>query len=275
MDTYSLSAQLASKVVTRAFSTSFSSAITLFSKDIQQDIYNIYGLVRVADEVVDSYQGAEAAGILDALEAEVYATLSRGFSANVIVHAFCLTAAKFSVNQQLIEPFFASMRMDLTKKRFNAKEYKIYIYGSAEVVGLMCLKVFTQGNDADYKKLTPGACALGAAFQKVNFLRDIKDDYQARGRYYFPAGSYEEFGEVEKAAIILDIQKDFIAAQAAITNLPDNSRQATQLSYDYYHQLLTTLQKTPAKEIRNRRIRVSRAVKARLLLKSKAKRYAS
>jgi len=273
MDNYTTSAQRASKVVTETFSTSFSSAITLFSKDIQQDIYNIYGLVRVADEVVDTYQGPEAAQILDELEKEVYATLERGFSANVIVHAFGITARTFAIDQNLIAPFFASMRMDLTTKRFTTKEYQTYIYGSAEVVGLMCLKVFTQGSKTTYQQLAKGASALGAAFQKVNFLRDIKDDYQTRGRYYFPTGSFDTFGESEKTAIIAEIQKDFTVARLAIAKLPDNARFATQLAYDYYRQLLKTLQNTPADQIRDRRIRVSRAIKLRLLIKSRLRSY--
>lgn len=268
-DHYTQSAQKASQIVTKTFSTSFSSAITLFSPDVQQDIYNIYGLVRVADEVVDTYQEPAAAQILNDLEQEVYQTLARGFSANIIVHAFCLTAQKFTITKSLIKPFFDSMRMDLSKKTFTKQEYQLYIYGSAEVVGLMCLRVFVGGDDAQYSQLEKGASALGAAFQKVNFLRDLKDDYQTRGRYYFPIGSFETFNENHKAKIIEDINQDFKVAHTAIKKLPPNCQKATELAYQYYQQLLKQLADTPAAVILQKRLSVSRSTKLQLLMKAK------
>lgn len=269
MDDYRISAEKASKVLTQTFSTSFSSAITLFTEPVQQDIYNIYGLVRVADEVVDTYQGSDAGILLADLETEVYRALDRGFSANIIVQAFCETASKYSIDASLIGPFFESMRIDLTKKTFTNKEYKSYIYGSAEVVGLMCLKVFTGGDKERYRQLRGGAMALGSAFQKVNFLRDIKDDYETRGRYYFPEGSFQDFDEKQKQEVITDIKKDFQSASVAIEQLPDNARFATQLAFSYYNTLLSVIQRTPVSEIKKRRVSVSRFVKFRLLLKAK------
>ena len=273
MDDYLKSAQLASKVVTQTFSTSFSSAITLFSESIRQDIYNIYGLVRVADEIVDSYQGDEAEDILNQLEQEVYQSIKRGFSANVIVQSFCITANRYSIDKSLIEPFFSSMRMDLTIKTFSKEEYKNYIYGSAEVVGLMCLKVFVDGEDKEFNNLKEGVCALGSAFQKVNFLRDIKDDYNTRGRYYFPVGSFENFSEQIKSSIIDDIEKDFKVAQEAIEKLPKNARFATRLAFDYYNQLLSKLKITPADEIKNTRISVSKTTKLKILMRVKLAKH--
>lgn len=275
MEEFSRSAQAASRTVTQTFSTSFSSAITLFPKAIQQDIYNIYGLVRVADEVVDSYQGPDAAAILDELEREVYQSLKRGFSANLIVHAFVLTARQYSIGKDLIKPFFASMRMDLTQKTFSTKQYRNYIYGSAEVVGLMCLKVFVDGDNQQYIKLRPGATALGAAFQKVNFLRDIKDDYQQRGRYYFPIGSFASFNDSTKQKIITDIEKDFTVASKAISQLPETARFATQLAYDYYSQLLKLLKQTPAQTITTQRLSVHKLSKLKLAFKAKLRRHGS
>lgn len=269
MDVYSQGAQLASMQITRAFSTSFSSAITLFSKDIQQDIYNIYGLVRVADEVVDTYCGADADKVLALLEQEVYSALNRNFSANIIVHAFCQTAQQYRIDPTLIAPFFESMRMDLTKKSYKANEYDQYIYGSAEVVGLMCLKIFTANDETSYKQLQKGACALGSAFQKVNFLRDIKDDYETRGRYYFPEGSFEAFDDKQKNKIITDIEADFKVAKTAISRLPDSARFATRLAFDYYNELLNILKKTSAANIKQHRVSVSRTTKLRLLARAK------
>lgn len=273
MEEYSLSSGCASKVVTQTYSTSFSSAISLFSTDIQQDIYNIYGLVRVADEIVDTYQGRDSGKILNDLESEVYEALKRSFSSNVIVQAFVDTARKFSITVELIAPFFESMRMDLTKKVYSEQDYKLYIYGSAEVVGLMCLKVFVQGDARQYQQLKQGASALGAAFQKVNFLRDIKDDYETRGRYYFPIGSYKTFSEDAKQAIVADIEKDFALAKKSIDELPENAKYATTLAYKYYQKLLKILRNTPSEEILKSRVSVGRFTKLRLLTTTKIASY--
>lgn len=267
---YTTSAERASKTLTRTFSSSFSSAITLFDASIQQDIYNIYGLVRIADEIVDTYQGHDAGVLLDELEIEVYNAIKRGFSANIIVQAFIETARSFGISQDLIAPFFTSMRMDLEPVIYDQKTYEQYIYGSAEVVGLMCLRVFVAGDQNAYEQLVAGARALGAAFQKVNFLRDIKDDYDSRGRYYFPYGSYQHFDDATKNRIIADIEQDFTVAEAYIKQLPTSARSATRLAYDYYWALLKELSVHSAAEIAAKRFSVKKQVKMKLLLKAKA-----
>ncbi len=272
---YTISARQASKVVTQTFSSSFSSAITLFGTDIRQHIYNIYGLVRVTDEVVDTYKGPDAKKVLDDFELEVYAALKRGFSANIIIHAFIETAVAYQIKKDLIEPFFVSMRMDLKPVRFTQKTYDDYIYGSAEVVGLMCLRVFVQGDEEQYHALSDGAKALGAAFQKVNFLRDIHDDYVVRNRYYFPYGSFETFNDKLKDQILADIQQDFNNAQTYIEKLPKSARRATRLAYQYYEALLHELAKKPASSIASERVRVSSYKKASLLIRAKVLPYGS
>lgn len=273
MDEYDRAAQLASTVITQTYSTSFSSAIKLFHKPLRPHIYNIYGLVRIADEIVDTYQEADSAQLLDDLESEVYAALERGFSTNVVVQSFCITANSFSISKNLIKPFFASMRMDLHKKTFTAGQYKTYIHGSAEVIGLMCLKVFVGGDQAQYTSLENGAAALGSAFQKVNFLRDLCDDYTTRGRYYFPIGSFETFDDVTKSKIISNIRADFKQAAPAIAKLPPSAQSATQLAYTYYSRLLRKLERTPASTIRQNRVRLNRATKLWLLTRVKLGLY--
>lgn len=273
MDEYDQAAQLASKVVTQTYSTSFSSAIRLFSKPLRPHIYNIYGLVRITDEIVDTYQQTDAGQLLDDLEDEVYAALKRGFSTNVTVQAFCLTANSFSIDKSLIKPFFASMRMDLHKKTFTAAQYKTYIHGSAEVIGLMCLKVFVDGDQAQYTSLKNGAAALGSAFQKVNFLRDLADDHVTRGRYYFPIGSFETFDDKTKTKIINDIRADFKRAEPAVAKLPSEARPATRLAYTYYSRLLHKLEQAPASTITQKRVRLNRATKVWLVTRVKLGLY--
>lgn len=274
MTDYDIASERSSKTVTETFSTSFSSAITLFASDIQQDIYNIYGLARVADEIVDTYQGKGAEEMLNSLKVETYQAIKLGFSHNIVVHAFALTARKYSINKDLIDPFFYSMKMDIEKKAYSQKEYQKYIYGSAEVVGLMCLKVFVKGDQKEYQKLQKGAAALGSAFQKVNFLRDIKDDYETRGRFYFPGIEISEFNEQNKQKIIKDIEKDFKLAKASIDILPSNSRFATGLAYSYYQELLKELKNKTAEQILEKRTSVSKLRKLRLLTKAKLRMHA-
>ena len=209
MELYSKVSSLLAQLLTRKYSSSFSSASRLFPKQVQIHIYNIYGLVRVADEIVDTYDGNGKRALLDNLEQEVYDAIERGFSANPIVQAFSETAKSNAITKELIAPFFESMRMDISQKSFNKQEYETYIYGSAEVIGLMCLKVFCEHSGGTYKTLKPGAQRLGAAYQKVNFLRDMAADYMELGRVYFPNVTYENFNEHEKLAIINDIHTDF------------------------------------------------------------------
>lgn len=273
MDNYTASAEHASRIVTETFSGSFSSAITLLDRSIQQPIYNIYGLVRIADEIVDSYQGVYMEEQLNALEEEVYAATERAFSTNIIVHAFAKTARQYGITPELIAPFFASMRMDIEAHSFSTDEYASYIYGSAEVVGLMCLKVFTHSNDALYEELKAGACALGAAYQKINFLRDMKDDHEIRQRFYFPNTSYEAFDEAAKSVVVYDIQNNLALAVTAANRLPKNSRHATRLSYQYYAALLEKLERTPVASLKEQRLSVSKWTKLGFLLRARAGSY--
>lgn len=268
MELYDNVAYENSKQLTLSFSTSFGISSRLLGKSVRPHIYAIYGLVRIADEIVDTYKGTDAGQLLDDLEAEVYTAIQRGYSSNPIVHAFALSAAKYTIDKPLIQPFFASMRMDLTPRLYHPKEYQNYIHGSAEVVGLMCLKVFC-GDDKDmYNTLQNGAAALGSAYQKVNFLRDMATDYTVLGRLYFPDVAYETFDEVAKQSIVSDIKNDFTKAHAAIKVLPSSSRKATMTSYIYYNDLLRKLENTPVATIKSTRIRLPSRRKAALLLRS-------
>lgn len=241
--------------VTKAYSTSFSAATRLFPHTVQPHIYNIYGLVRVADEIVDSYEGKDAPELLDNLESEVYQSIKTGYSSNLIVHAFAQTAREFGIDKNLVAPFFASMRADLTEKTFTQQAYKTYIYGSAEVVGLMCLRVFTPEQKL-YDRLAPGAQSLGSAFQKVNFLRDFADDWTRLGRCYFPNVTFESFDNTMLEKILKDIETDFAKAHKAIDQLPPHAKPAVQLAYNYYMKLLGTLKQQSADDIKKTRYRV-------------------
>lgn len=266
MELYSDVAAMLSGILTKQYSTSFSAASSLFPASLRRQIFNIYGFVRIADEVVDTYQGRDSAQLLDALETECYEAIKRGFSTNPIVQAFADTAGKFGIGKELIGSFFESMRMDLTKTAYNQKTYDRYIYGSAEVVGLMCLKVFCDGDKKRYKELAPGAMRLGAAYQKVNFLRDVAYDYQELGRFYFPGTSFNELDESQLRGIIDDIQGDFDTAKPYVLALPTDARKAVSLSYRYYETLLSELKKSNVDTIKSKRIRVPNAKKLRLLV---------
>lgn len=267
MDQYNLVAGRVARFVTNSYSTSFGTATRLFPKSIRQDIYNIYGLVRVADEIVDTYLGTDAAEQLDNLEQETYRALTSGYSANLIVHAFAQTARRYDIGKELIAPFFFSMRLDTSEQQYTPKLYAQYIDGSAEVVGLMCLKVFVT-DATEYNHLEPGARALGAAFQKVNFLRDLAADQVELKRYYFPGSSFATFDDAVKAAIIADIEADFAVAKQAISQLPASARPAVSTAYSYYLKLLRKLQATPASTLLQQRVRINNAVKLGLLGKT-------
>jgi len=267
VDIYTAASYKASKLITNEYSTSFGLSIRLFETSLRPHIYAIYGLVRIADEIVDTYKGEDRLQLLDDLEAHLKSALVSGYSPNPIVHAFVTTARYYDITDTLIAPFFTSMRMDITPLKFDRKLYDTYIYGSAEVVGLMCLKVFTA--DANqYDKLQKGACHLGAAYQKVNFLRDIAADAEGLGRWYFPTGSFETFDEKTKATVIRDIEKDFAIASKTIAQLPASSRKAVELSYQYYSQLLKQIKLTPAASLKKKRIRVSDLQKTALFLQT-------
>jgi phytoene synthase len=264
MDIYTKLAQSTSARLTAAYSTSFSLASQLFPPLIRRHIFNIYGLVRLADEIVDTYRGPDQAQLLDDLEAQTYAALKRGYSTNLIVQAFAITAIEVSIDKQLLEPFFASMRRDITQSAYSDTDIDTYIYGSAEVVGLMCLKVFT-ADTQQYEQLKPGAQALGSAFQKVNFLRDMSLDHAQLGRMYFPGITYASFNDESKRQIEADIIKDFDKALLAIRQLPANARPAVLASYRYYRALLRRIQRLSASELKSGRVRLPNALKLAIL----------
>lgn len=270
MDLYTSTSYELSRALTLRYSTSFGKSSELFSADIRPHIFAIYGLVRIADEIVDTYQGKNAEELLAALEEDTYATLDAGYSTNPIIHAFAQTAVNYGITRQLIAPFFESMRMDLTKKSFNKDEYARYIYGSAEVIGLMCLRVFVDGDTSRYDTLKQAAQALGVAYQKVNFLRDIASDQTERGRMYFPNMTFDALDEQAKTAIVGDIKEDFERAYPAVNELPLGARRAVGTSYLYYNELLRQLEKAPIQEIKTRRVRVNDAKKFLIGLKATA-----
>lgn len=271
MELYDQVAYETSKHLTLRYSTSFGISSRFFSKEMQPHIYAIYGLVRIADEIVDTYKGPGAAAALDELEQSTYDSLLSGYSTNLIIHSFVSTARKYGIDRTLLAPFFDSMRMDLAPQEYSASKYHAYIYGSAEVVGLMCLRVFCDGDDDEYERLRPGAAALGSAYQKVNFLRDLATDYKELGRLYFPGVTYEKFDESAKRDIIADIEKDFDKALPSLLKLPVSSRKATLISYVYYRELLKKLENTPASIIKTTRIRLPSRRKLVLIIRTLAR----
>ena len=256
-----------SKVVTEKYSTSFSIATKLIDNSIRQDIYNVYGFVRIADEIVDSFHQYPKKEILDSLEEEVYIAINRKISINPILNSFQKTVNKYKIDIKLIEAFLRSMRWDLNKKSYsNKNDYKEYIYGSADSVGLMCLKIFVKGDDILYKDLKKYAMALGSAFQKVNFLRDINTDFETLNRTYFPGVDVNKFDEKSKKNIIEEIEDDFNIALKGIILLPNEARFGVYTAYKYYMKLLEKLKKTPSLKIKDARIRVPNYQKAYILI---------
>ncbi len=258
-----------SKEVTLKYSTSFYKAVNLLSPTIQQDIHNIYGFVRFADEIVDTFHEHNQEELLKQFEEDFYAALKVGISLNPILNSFQKTILKYDIDISLVDAFMRSMKMDLYKTQYSTKEeYKQYIYGSADVVGLMCLKVFVEGNDQLYESLKDSAMRLGSAFQKVNFLRDIKNDLDVLNRSYFPQVDLENLDEKSKDGIIKEIQEDFHAAQIGITQLPLVAKLGVYTAYSYYFELLVKLKKTPSSRLLETRIRVNNFMKTYLFCKS-------
>lgn len=261
-----------SEKVTKTYSTSFSLATRLLSKNIRKDIYNIYGFVRFADEIVDSFHDYNKTELFHDFSLDLEKSLLNKIHLNPILNSFQHTFHKYNIDKKLVDSFMKSMRMDLTKKKYNTiEEYKEYIYGSADVVGLMCLKVFVQGDNNMYNKLKNKAMKLGSAFQKVNFLRDLKADKEDLNRTYFPNTKFEKLSEIEKNEIINDIESDFKQGLEGIKNLPLEAKFGVFMAYRYYNQLLKKLKKTPATEIINKRIRVPNLKKIELLTRSYVK----
>jgi phytoene/squalene synthetase len=252
--------------VTKAYSTSFSSAVKMLAPSIRQDIYNIYGFVRFADEIVDSFHDYDKQILFSQFENDLALALSQKISLNPILNSFQHTVHNYNIPNELIEAFMKSMKLDLHKTKYNTvEEYNEYIYGSADVVGLMCLKVFVNGNIELFEELKHSAMRLGSAFQKVNFLRDLKADFEDLSRSYFPNTNLSELDEVSKQQIISEIQADFDAGFEGIQKLPLEAKFGVYTAYRYYKKLLNKLQKTPSLEIKNTRIRVSDYQKVELL----------
>ncbi|RZJ69371.1 MAG: phytoene/squalene synthase family protein [Flavobacterium sp.] len=257
-----------SRNVTKAYSTSFSSAVRMLSPKIRQDIYNIYGFVRFADEIVDSFHDYDKEKLFTLFEADLESAIENKISLNPVLNSFQHTVAKYNIPRSLIDAFMNSMRLDLVKKEYTSiAEYNEYIYGSADVVGLMCLKVFTGNDDEKYEALKSSAMRLGSAFQKVNFLRDLKADTEDLDRTYFPSLNLNEMTDDVKREIIEEIEADLSAGYQGIVKLPSEAKFGVYTAYVYYKMLLKKLKNTPPMEIKTRRIRVPDYQKAGLLAK--------
>ena len=258
-----------SKNVTKSYSTSFSLATKMLSSNIRQDIYNIYGFVRFADEIVDTFHSYNKKELFKRFVDDLNHSLKQKISLNPILNSFQKTVHKYNIDRDLINSFLKSMEQDLKKKKYESpEEYNEYIYGSADVVGLMCLKVFVSGRNDDYKKLKPYAMSLGSAFQKVNFLRDLNDDYKKLNRVYFPGVEYGTFNEDVKNNIMIDIEKDFARALKGIHMLPNNSKFGVYAAYKYYKRLLRKLERASYLQIKSERVRVPNYQKVDVLARS-------
>ncbi len=268
-DFYDIVSYDCSKLVTQRYSTSFSLGTRLLSNSIRVHIYNIYGFVRFADEIVDSFHEFNKVDLLNRFEEDLMHAISNKISLNPILNSFQFTVNEKKIDIELIKSFLKSMRMDLTKNNYKTKkEYNEYIYGSADVVGLMCLKVFVDGDNSKYEKLKPYAMSLGSAFQKVNFLRDLNADFKNLDRTYFPNLNLSNFDEESKVNIINEIEKDFNHALKGIFMLPESSRLGVYTAYKYYRKLLIKLKKTPSVKIQSARIRVPNYQKMGVLAQS-------
>lgn len=257
-----------SKKTTQTYSTSFTLGIHCLNKRMHEPIYNIYGFVRLADEIVDTFLDHNREELLTEFRNETRKAIDRKISLNPILHSFQGTVHKYNIGWDLIDCFLQSMETDLYRSEHTAKSYKAYILGSAEVVGLMCLRVFTEGNDEQYEKLKPTAMSLGAAFQKVNFLRDLKSDYATLGRSYFPEMDMDNFNSTFKQKIEMEIDEDFAHALEGIRQLPKSSRFGVYVAYVYYKQLHNKIRSVTPKQVTSGRIRIPNYQKIGLLASS-------
>ena len=258
-----------SRIVTESYSTSFSLATKMLDSSIRQDIYNIYGFVRFADEIVDSFHNYDKKELLDLFEKDLKKSIEDKISLNPILNSFQKTIHSYQIDYELVDSFLNSMKLDLDKKKYlTKKEFDQYVYGSADVVGLMCLKVFVKGNKNQYNDLRPYAMSLGSAFQKVNFLRDLKADHDGLNRSYFPNLNIDEFDEPSKKIILDEIDKDFRHALKGIFKLPSSARFGVYTAYKYYLKLLNKLRKTHPLKIKSSRIRVPNYQKVNVLARS-------
>lgn len=257
-----------STLITKKYSTSFSLGIRFLHKRFHDPIYAIYGYVRVADEIVDTFHGFDKRKLLQKFREETYDAIESGISSNPVLNAYQWVVRKYNIPIELTDTFLDSMEMDLGDVEYDQVTYKKYILGSAEVVGLMCLKVFVDGDDDKYQELKPYAMKLGSAFQKINFLRDLKEDYKDLGRTYFPGVDFEKFDDTIKKELEADIAEDFRQGYIGIKNLPKASRFGVYIAYIYYARLLNKIQQIPAKSIMNTRIRIPNRKKYALFFSS-------
>lgn len=260
-----------SKLITKNYSTSFSLGIKVLAKEYRMPVYAIYGFVRYADEIVDTFHNYDKKALLERFTNDTYLAIDEKISFNPVLHSFQMVVNKYHIEKPLIAAFLKSMEMDLDKQTYDNAGYQEYIYGSAEVVGLMCLRVFCEGNEAEYQKLKPAACRLGAAFQKVNFLRDIKSDFKERKRVYFPDVDFDTFSSNQKDEIEKSIHNDFVAAYEGIKLLPEGARLGVYLAYTYYKKLLEKIQSVHSSKIQDQRIRITDKHKLALLFKTYVK----
>lgn len=260
-----------SRIVAEKYSTSFSSAIRLLHKDLRQPVFNIYGFVRFADEIVDTFHDFDKARLLQEFKKETYDAIERRISLNPVLNSFQQTVNAYQIDLQLVEAFFRSMEMDLEKKVYDCQAYEEYIYGSAEVVGLMCLQVFCEGRKDLYDDLKEPARALGAAFQKVNFLRDIKADFNGLARVYFPGCDFNNFTCLEKQQIEADIQRDFREAFKGILKLPFKARFGVYVAYKYYLSLFRKIRRMQPASVLEQRVRIPNYSKLMIILRAGVK----
>jgi len=265
MALFNTTALKCSKLITEHYSTSFTLGIKTLDRKFHLPIYAIYGFVRYADEIVDTFHDYDKKTLLARFKHDTYQAIEEGISLNPILQSFQLVVRQYKIEHELIESFLKSMEMDLYFQDYDAAGYNEYIYGSAEVVGLMCLRVFCEGNHSEFDRLCEPARKLGAAFQKVNFLRDLKSDFVDRGRTYFPGVDFNEFGIDTKQLIEKDIQRDFDDAYKGILNLPRGAKLGVYLAYAYYQTLFNKIKQLPASRIQNERIRVPNPQKFALL----------
>ena len=268
MDLYNTTTFECSKLITEYYSTSFTLGIKTLDKRFHFPIYAIYGFVRYADEIVDTFHGFDKKALLNTFRTDTFKAIDEKISLNPVIHSFQIVVNEYQIDHDLIKAFLHSMEMDLYQSEYNQVGYEEYIYGSAEVVGLMCLRVFCEGNNEMYQVLKDDARRLGSAFQKVNFLRDIKSDFQERGRTYFPNVDFTNFTLTDKQLIEEDIQADFDAAYRGIMNLPKGAKAGVYLAYKYYLRLFDKIKGCPASKIQNERIRVPDFQKVALLAKT-------
>lgn len=268
MELYDETCLRCSEVITRNYSTSFTLGIRTLAKKYHDPIYAIYGFVRYADEIVDTFHGYDKKQLLDRFREDTWKAIEEGISLNPVLHSFQKVVNTYKIERELTESFLYSMEMDLYEQTYDQSKYETYIYGSAEVVGLMCLRVFCEGDEEKYARLKGPARSLGSAFQKVNFLRDLKSDYKERGRVYFPEVDFSRFDDRAKALIEADIRKDFDHGLEGIMQLPDGARSGVYLAYQYYLRLLSRISRVPATRIMEARIRVPDNQKLALWVKT-------